>query len=101
MAKTRDSKEEHNFEFKQQVLVVLMDPGSQRILRSILHTFKRIRQHQAAYTVASTSPDECMKFQQLWSNMARWLQEMVVPALQDALCSPSVMDRLLFTGEVH
>ena len=95
-----DSKQDQNFKFMQQVLVILMDQGNQRLLRSMLHMFRRVRMHQKEYTEACASPKACLQFHLFWSNESRWIQEMVTPALRDSLCSLDVMDRLNFKGMV-
>ena len=56
-----DNKQVQNFKFKQQVLAILLDHGSQTLLRSILHVFKRVRMHQKAYTEEAKSPEECLR----------------------------------------
>ena len=88
-----DTKEQQNFKLKQQVLVVLTDPISQRLLRSVLYNFKRLRSHHNDYTLASTSPSDCLEFHLLWSDQERWIADMVVPSLRDGLCSLETVER--------
>ena len=95
-----DTKQEQNFKFKQQVLVILLDQGHQRILRSMLHIFERLRMHQVDFTKDCSEPASCLKYHLLWSNSERWTREMILPTLLDSLCSLNVMDRLLFKGVV-
>ena len=95
-----DSKDVQQYKYKQQVLIVLMDPANQRLLRSMLHTFKRIRMHQKAYTEEATNPQACLRYNILWSNVAQWLDQIVVPSMRDGLCDITIMERLRLTGNV-
>ena len=95
-----DSKEAHQYKFKQQVLLILMDSVNQKLLRSMLHIFKRLRNHQSDYTRDATNPQECLKFSLMWSNINVWLDQVVVPSMKDALCDLNVMARLGFTDDI-
>ena len=59
-----DSKEAQNFKFRQQVLIIFMDSYNQRILRSVLHVFKRIRLHHSSFTESAKTPSACLELHQ-------------------------------------
>ena len=60
--KEDDDKDLKNFKFKQQVLIVLLDKLNQRMLRSYMQIFRRLRLHQSAYTKEGTTPEACFGF---------------------------------------
>ena len=98
--KDDDSKELKNFKLKQQVLIVLLDKLNQRMFRSYMLIFRRLRLHQSAYTQEGTSPETCLAFHIGWSHEESWVANMIIPTMSDALCSLSTMDRLMFTATV-
>ena len=74
-----DDRNIQNYKFRHQVLVTLMDPYYQRLLRSMLHVFRNIRMHHSEYTKVAKSPSACLDFYHMWSSPARWAAEMIVP----------------------
>ena len=95
-----DGKDVQNFKFRQQVLATLFDPYHQRLLRSMLHIFRRVRLHHSSYTEEAKDPSTCLELNQMWASPNRWLAEMVVPSMKDGLTDPKVAERLMFNGQV-
>ena len=93
-----DDKQVQAFKFKQQVLVILLDKGNQRLLRSYLCVFKKLRQHQTSFTKIGTDPAACLRFHMMWSHPTMWLIAMVIPSMIDGLCSLDTMERLMFNS---
>jgi hypothetical protein len=80
------------------VLLVLLDQMNQRILRSVLVVFRRIRLHQADYIREACNPEACRLAFAKWANNDHWSATMLVPCLDESLFQSATWARLSLTG---
>ena len=85
-----DDKNTKNYKLKQQVLVILMEPMNQRILRSILVCFRHLRLHHADFIKRSGCAVDSLKFYLLWAEKRRWDSEVVLPSLRHSISMGSM-----------
>jgi hypothetical protein len=77
-----------------------MDQMNQRILRSVLVVFRRIRLHQADYIKHACSPEACRRFFAEWADSAHWSSTQLAPTLDDSLFQSTTWTRLSLTSVV-
>ena len=79
---------------------LLMDRMNQRILRSMLICFKRIRLEQARYIDVCGDIDDCLRMYLVWADATEWAKGMLAPALADALLTDGHWSSLFFKYSV-
>lgn len=90
-----DDENARDFNFKAQVLAILLQPFTRHMLRSELVVFARLDQHHRAFQAKYSKPGESMKFNLYWASYKDWavdqpalLLQSLVFALQSFGCPP-------------
>ena len=83
-----DSEQTKQFKFRAQVLITLMNSMNQRIMRSMIICFRRLRCHHARYIKNVKNPAKGLAAFQQWCDVSWWVSEMMSRSLNDALFSP-------------
>ena len=94
------SDERRNFAYKSECLRILMDWTLQAALRSVAIVFGRTKTHQKWVAKHAGAKNLSLRYQQFWSDRTHYLDLIVVPSIEDALCSRSALQRIGFTGSV-
>lgn len=96
-----DMQEVKTFKFKVQTLVTLFDSRNQRVLRSVLCCFKRIRKHHGAYIEDCLVRANSLRYQLFWSCRESWIWSIVSPTLHDSIADVTAWINLGFGADVE
>ena len=80
-----DNNEQKNFKFRVQVLMTLANRSNQRILRSMLATFRILRLHMASFIKDTGTAEVTTNYLQIWADEPRWIASMLLRTMEYAL----------------
>ena len=82
-----DSASAKTFRFKVSVLRILGRPFNQFVLRSVLVSSRRLRNHHGGYERDSQSPTKSFNYMLVWSSWPYWVTIYVSKAFEDSFFS--------------
>ncbi len=84
---------ENVFQYKAEVMQLLLQSQNHMVLRSVCVTFERTREHHAWVAKPATKAGHSLRHLQCWSHPTQFLTKLVLPSVQRAVLSPDMRPR--------